>query len=219
MRALLISCFALAVGCRTLPLDVSILPDEAPDAGSAPDLATGPSSDLANPNHDLSFPPFPPGCAGFDEYTCKKHSECKADYCSGCGCDFAFVGCREQSQPAHSCPGLGCDEGFCCRVNMDCGDAPGYTCRPPGYCPPNASCIGCTDATCPVGTQCSSNGGCLPYGGEDVCISCATGLVCDAAGGRPLCVHQTCASDKDCEIGACVDGTCYRQQLGMCRRD
>jgi hypothetical protein len=66
---------------------------------------------------------------------------------------------------------------------------------------------------CPAGFSCSSGAGgdahgCLP-------ISCANGFKCSpnydcdkASQALHNCVQRTCAADRDCDCGACVQGSC-----------
>jgi hypothetical protein len=46
-------------------------------------------------------------CAGLDESACKARSDCRADYCSGCG-NQTFAGCSAVNDPRLACPAIAC---------------------------------------------------------------------------------------------------------------
>jgi hypothetical protein len=96
-----------------------------------------------------------------------------------------------------------------CTSDLDCGT--GAVCEMTAC---GAACIpACTANSCPTGEVCS-NQHCRPQpcdGGH----ACPQYFVCALAQSSSQCLRQTCAADKDCSGGFCVDGACYGG-LGVC---
>ncbi len=99
-----------------------------------------------------------------------------------------------------------CGEGeVCVRENVPCSCEPvlGALCRP-----------ACTTDSCAEGERCGSDGACEPIACDEGWV-CPDNTRCSAETGPALavdahgCFRIACASDIDCDCGACIDGLCY----------
>ena len=120
--------------------------------------------------------------------------------------------------------GCSCGSGYDCIPRCTattCG--PGEICRDDGHC--TVKRCGGEGYTCPTGTQCKlglAPPAVDPHGCEP--ISCADGYACPknqhcqpgVAADEHGCVALTCASDADCDCGACV-GTRCSNRMARCR--
>jgi hypothetical protein len=165
----------------------------------------------------------PPPCMGLGVAACRARADCAADFCVGCTCTPAFVGCRRAQDPAFRCPIVDCVQPPCCVDTLDCvaGSAvcvaPGEAFHRCGVCDPQPG-------TCTTDTDCQGAGPkriCEPItctcAGEKVCVpgcatsgACAEGTTCSSSSGR--CEATACASSADCpSLFTCSAGACSRK--------
>lgn len=138
---------------------------------------------------------------------CDCHCDCGED--ADCTADGAPGVCVPPGEPAPPCCGAGpqCGPGAPCGATssgeqMICSTGPCAVCVPPCR----------DDAFCGDGNVCSGTGLCAPARCDADGFACSGGSVCDASSPESDshgCLHAVCASDSDCESGACVNGRCY----------
>lgn len=166
--------------------------------------------------------------------TCRTHGDCDEGRCqaeppadSECGgeCLEPRVDCRSDGD---------CDDGTCMAANDPCWCGEGAICIPActtESCPEAHRCtdgrcepLSCEDegVECPDGTRCSPSASVVdPHGCTPVHCrrhdgwECGTNESCRPGAPGNGCVIRDCASDDDCDCGACVLGTC-RPAPGVC---
>jgi len=166
--------------------------------------------------------------------TCRTHDDCDAGRCVA---ELApEAACADEcGEPRRDCAtDDDCADGACMPATDPCWCGEGTICIPActeGSCPEAHRCAGgrceplsCADdgMQCPDGTRCDPSAavidphGCAPIlCNEEDGFECGPNQSCHPGAPGSGCVVRSCATDDDCDCGACVLGTC-RQAPGVC---
>jgi hypothetical protein len=185
-RACFLLACAVSCGCASDPLPGGEAGSANGDVHRGADL--GESPDLSQTADLTASIDFALSCVGLDEATCRTRPQCVPDYCQGCECETAFVGCRAPGDPVTPCPGTGCAKApHCCRSDQDC-TVVGQHCVAPGE-------VLCGGPACPRDPQpgaCNTDADCQRSGGV----------------GPAICVASPCCSYSYCTAGCTSDADC-----------
>jgi hypothetical protein len=145
-------------------------------------------------------------CSGGPGMACALR--CTTTSCeSGQTCDTASGLCK----PTPCGQDFSCAAGFLCAPTRAGADAHGCaiaSCATDGYkCPLGSACTPAADA---------DTNGCSPVSCVGGRFECAANTDCKAASTSPHhCERRACTSDRTCDCGACIEGTC-QDRLYVC---
>ena len=169
---------------------------------TGPCLCTGPG------NATRCVPTCPGHACGADTQ-CSATGHCLPTPCNqGYACPLDLA-CKpgDPSADPHGCGLKLCTEGFACAAGWMCNQTD-----------PQADVHGCAPAQCPGAYAYPADMRCAAGAGSDAhgCVvvpcsatsPCGENEMCDPAQPGRGCVAKTCASDSDCDCGACIEGNC-----------
>lgn len=131
-------------------------------------------------------------------------------HCSTAPCEEGFA-----CEPAGHCLPISCAQGFVCGLDLVCDEAS-----------PFADQHGCAPTPCDAGFTCAPGDACAkgspeadPHGCAPIHCNdgfmCPVSTYCSATTPGHGCALHSCATDADCDCGACVEGWCA-PQIGIC---
>jgi hypothetical protein len=165
-------------------------------------------------NGTLCVPTCTPTSCGADS-TCLASGHCQATPCGqGYTCPSNLACKPGASADVHGCVPKACTDGFACAADQECNATASA-----------ADAHGCAPLPCAKGYVCLTNWHCVAGTGADPhgctpipCSSsapCGVNESCDPTQPGRGCVPRKCASDGDCDCGACVESYC-RSSLWIC---
>lgn len=143
-----------------------------------------------------------------EDGACSCQCDCRSDaQCGGQPADGEI--CVPSSEPAPSC----CGTRPVCSTDTECArtqQGPAWICNANGCgsCQPPCA----NDASCGDGSACRTDGHCTLKSCKSDGYVCPAHSHCGGSGtmvDQHGCVHDACATDKDCQSGACVNGRCF----------